>query len=158
MCQCFLKMYVVGERPGATLLGWRYFLSLTSRQYLLKTSRGALFLPPSDVYVRSFLYLFYTLIKFYYTKSLSDQALLLAPDRILLLSRTRIPASFMAQQQHITRILEQASASTLGTHTCLPVPPMSPASAITSDMLRALGPLWSSASEGVCICQGRVGF
>ena len=151
-------MYVVGERPGATLLGLRYFLSLTSRQYLLKTSRGALFLPPSDVYVRSFLYLFYTLIKFDYTKSLSDQALLLAADRILLLSRPRIPASFMAQQQHITGVLEQASASTLGTHGCLPTPPMSPASAITSDMLTALGPLWSSASEGVCILQGRVGF
>ena len=27
-----------------------------------------LFLPPSDAYVRSFLYLLYTLIKLYYTK------------------------------------------------------------------------------------------
>ena len=34
----------------------------------LKTSKGALFLPPLDVYVRSFLYLFYTLIKLYYTR------------------------------------------------------------------------------------------
>ena len=34
----------------------------------LKTSRGAPFLSPSDVYVRSFLYLLYTLIKPYYTK------------------------------------------------------------------------------------------
>ena len=41
---------------------------------------GPLFLPPSDVYVRSFLYLFYTLMKLYYTKSLSDQALSLAMD------------------------------------------------------------------------------
>ena len=39
-----------------------------------------LFLPPSDAYVRSFLYLLYTLIKLYYTKALSDQALSLAPD------------------------------------------------------------------------------
>ena len=47
---------------------------------MLKASRGALFLPPSDVYVRSFLYLFYTLIKLYYTKALSDQASPLALD------------------------------------------------------------------------------
>ena len=38
------------------------------------TSKGVLFLPPSDVYVRSFIYPFYTLIKLYYTKALSDQA------------------------------------------------------------------------------------
>ena len=35
---------------------------------------GVLFLPPSDAYVRRFLYLLYTLIKLYYTKALSDQA------------------------------------------------------------------------------------
>ena len=37
---------------------------LTEKLYniRLKTSRGAFFLPPSDIYVRSFLYLFYTLI------------------------------------------------------------------------------------------------
>ena len=39
-----------------------------------------LFLPPSDAYVRSFLYLLYTLIKLYYTKALSYQASSLAPD------------------------------------------------------------------------------
>ena len=64
------------------------FLSLTYCWWLyniqLKTSRGALFLPPSDAYVRSFLYLLYTLIKLYYTKALSDQASSLAPDWILL--------------------------------------------------------------------------
>ena len=43
-------------------------------------SKGALFLPPSDVYVRSFLYPFYTLIKLYYAKALSNQALSLALD------------------------------------------------------------------------------
>ena len=42
----------------------------------MKTSRGVLFLPPSDAYVRSFLYLLYTLIKLYYTKALSNQAYL----------------------------------------------------------------------------------
>ena len=33
-----------------------------------------LFLPPSDAYVKSFLYLLYTLIKLYYTKAQIDQA------------------------------------------------------------------------------------
>ena len=45
---------------------------------IANTSKGVLFLPPSDAYVRSFLYLLYTLIKLYYTKALSDQTL--APD------------------------------------------------------------------------------
>ena len=57
------------------------------------TSKQVLFLPPSDVYVRSFLYLLYTLIKLYYTKVLSDQASSLTPDWIPFLQRPRIPAS-----------------------------------------------------------------
>ena len=44
--------------------------------------------------VRSFLYPFYTLIKLYFTKALSDQALSLTLDWILLLRRQRIPAFF----------------------------------------------------------------
>ena len=47
---------------------------------MANTSKGVLFLPASDAYVRSFLYLLYTLIKLYYTKALSDQASSLAPD------------------------------------------------------------------------------
>jgi len=35
---------------------------------MANTNKRVLFLPPSDAYVRSFLYLLYTLIKFYYTK------------------------------------------------------------------------------------------
>ena len=62
--------------------------------FIVNTSKRVLFLPPSDAYVRSFLYLLYTLIKLYYTKALSDQASSLAPDWILLLQRPRIPASF----------------------------------------------------------------
>ena len=69
-----------------------------------KTNRGALFLPPSEVYVRSFLYLFYTLIKLYYTKTLSDQASSSALDWILPLQRPRIPASFVVQQQPFNNI------------------------------------------------------
>ena len=42
----------------------------------MKTSKGALFLPPSDAYVRSFLYLLYTLIKLHYTEALSDPSCL----------------------------------------------------------------------------------
>ena len=68
-----------------------------------KASRGALFLPPSDVYVRSFLYLFYTLIKLNYTKVLRDQASSLVSDWILLLWRPRILVYFMAQQQPFSR-------------------------------------------------------
>ena len=72
------------------------FLSLTDCWWLyniqLKTSRGLLFLPPSDAYVRRFLYLLYTLIKLYYTKALSNQASSLAPDWILLLRGPRILA------------------------------------------------------------------
>ena len=47
---------------------------------MANTSKGVLFLPPSDAYVRSFLYLLYTLIKLYFTEALSDQASSLAPD------------------------------------------------------------------------------
>ena len=67
----------MGEGPGA-ILSFKTFLSFINSLLVtniqLKTSRGALFLPPSDAYVRSFLYLLYTLIKLYYTKALSDQA------------------------------------------------------------------------------------
>ena len=69
---------------------------------MLKTSKAALFLPPSDVYVRSFPYLFYTLIKLYYTKALSNQASSLALDRIPLLLRPRIPASFTAHTDNLS--------------------------------------------------------
>ena len=55
-----------------------------------KASRWALFLPPSDVYVRNFLYLLYTLKKLYYTKSLSNQASSLFPGWILLLWSPRV--------------------------------------------------------------------
>ena len=47
---------------------------------IVNTSKRVLSLPPTDVYVRSFLYPFYTLIKLYCTKALSDQALSLALD------------------------------------------------------------------------------
>ena len=58
--------------------------------FIVNTIKRVLFLPPSDAYVRSFVYLLYTLIKLYYTKALSYQALSLAPDWILLLREPRI--------------------------------------------------------------------
>ena len=70
-------------------------LSLTDCWWLysiqLKTSRGYSFCPLLMPMSEAFLY---TLIKLYYTKALSDQALSLAPDWILLLQGPRIPASF----------------------------------------------------------------
>ena len=75
------------QPPDILLIYWRVYNSIVN------SSKGVLFLPPSDAYVRSFLYLLYTLIKFYYRKALSDQASSLAPDWILLLRGPRIPAS-----------------------------------------------------------------
>ena len=43
---------------------------------MAKDQQGVLLLPLSEVYVSSFLYLFYTLIKRYDTKALSDQVIL----------------------------------------------------------------------------------
>ena len=62
------------QPPDILWIHWRVY------NFIANTNKGALFLPPSDVYVRSFLYLLYTLIKLYYTKALNDQASSLAPD------------------------------------------------------------------------------
>ena len=61
------------QPPDILWIHWRVY------NFIANTSKGVLSLPPSDVYVRSFLYLFYTLINLYYTKALSHQALSLAP-------------------------------------------------------------------------------
>ena len=60
------------QPPDILWIYWRVCNSIVN------TSKGVLFLPSSDAYVRSFLYLLYTLIKLYYTKALSDQASSLA--------------------------------------------------------------------------------
>ena len=62
------------QHPDILLIHWRVYNSTAN------TSKGVLFLPPSDAYVRSFLHLLYTLIQLYYTKTLSDQASSLAQD------------------------------------------------------------------------------
>ena len=66
------------QPPDILWIHWRVYNSIAN------TSKGVLFLPPSDVYVRSFLYLLYTWIKLYYTEALSSQASSLALDWILL--------------------------------------------------------------------------
>ena len=62
------------QPPDILWIHWRGYNSIAN------SSKGVLFLPPCDAYVRSFLYLLYTLIKRYYTKALNDQASSLALD------------------------------------------------------------------------------
>ena len=62
------------QPPDILWIHWRVY------NFIANTSKAVLFLPPSDICVRSFLYLFYTLIKLYCTKAPSDQGLSLAPD------------------------------------------------------------------------------
>ena len=62
------------QSPDSLWIHWSVYNSIAN------TSKGILFLPPSDVYVRSFLSLLYTFIKLYYTKALSGQASSLAQD------------------------------------------------------------------------------
>ena len=62
------------QPPDILLIHWRVYNSTAN------TSKGVLFLPASDAYIRSILYLLYTLIKLYYTKALGDQASSLDPD------------------------------------------------------------------------------
>ena len=49
------------QPPDILWIHWRVY------NFIVNTSKQVLFLPPSDAYVRSFLYLLYTLIKLYYT-------------------------------------------------------------------------------------------
>ena len=62
------------QPPDILWIHWRVYNSIAD------TCKGVLFLPPSDVCVRSFLYLLYTLIKLYYTKALSVPASSLVLD------------------------------------------------------------------------------
>ena len=62
------------QPPDILWIHWRVYNSIAN------TSKGVLLLPPSDAYVRSFLYLLCTLIELYYTKALSNQASCPAPD------------------------------------------------------------------------------
>ena len=48
------------QPPDILWIHWRLY------NFIANTNKGVLFLPPSDAYVRSSLYLLYTLIKLYY--------------------------------------------------------------------------------------------
>ena len=50
------------QSPDILWIHWRVY------NFIANTSKGVLFLLPSDVYVRSFLYPFYTLIKLLHKK------------------------------------------------------------------------------------------
>ena len=62
------------QPPDILWIHWRVY------KLIANINKWVLFLPPSDAYVKNFLYLLYTLIKLYYTKALSNQASSLAPD------------------------------------------------------------------------------
>ena len=62
------------QHPDILWIYWRVY------NFIANTNKRVLFLPTSDAYVRSFLYLLYTLIKLHYTKVLSEQVLSLALD------------------------------------------------------------------------------
>ena len=84
LCHSISKMHSVGEGPGETPSALRcisYLINslLTDIKQLLKLVRWPLFLPPSDEYVGSFVYLFYTLIKLYYPKSSEWSSLIIGP-------------------------------------------------------------------------------
>ena len=76
MCVCLVTSVVSKslQPPDILWIHWRVY------NFIANTSKGVLFLPASDAYVRSFLYLFYTLIKLYYTKAISNQDSSLALD------------------------------------------------------------------------------
>ena len=59
-CHPISKMHIVGEGPGERLSAWRCLSYLTNSllrdiKHLAKNEKWVFFLPPSDVYVRSFL-------------------------------------------------------------------------------------------------------
>ena len=51
------------QPPDILWIHWRVY------NFIANTTKGVLFLPPSDAYVRSFLYLLYTLIKLLHKSS-----------------------------------------------------------------------------------------
>ena len=104
-------LWVRGLVLFSSVLG--HFLSLikqTASSFMTSDYRlaGGHTFCPLLMSVRSFLYLFYTSIKLYHTKALSDQA----PDWILLW-RSIILASFVVQQQSF-------NSPKFGEHTTFP--------------------------------------
>ena len=80
-------MHIVGEGPGETtssLRGFPYLINslLSDKKKKKKKTpcqKLGVFLTPSDVYVRHYLYLFHILIKFCYTKNSKWSSLVYSP-------------------------------------------------------------------------------
>ena len=70
------------QPPEILRIHWRVY------NFIANTNNGVLFLPTSNAYVRSFLYLLYTLLH----KSSERSSLVSGPDWILLLRGPSIPA------------------------------------------------------------------
>ena len=71
------------QPPDILWIHWRVY------NFIANTNKGVLFLPPSDAYVRSFLYLLYALIKLYYThtkrKKITNSSKVLLTTKVILL-------------------------------------------------------------------------
>ena len=90
------------------LLSFKTFLSFINKlrwlyNIQLKTNRGVFFLPPSDVYVRSFLYLLYTLTKLLLHES-SEWSSLLSGPRLNSSSPGSKNPGIVIQQQPFSRL------------------------------------------------------
>ena len=59
-----------------------FWVHLRKSYVLFEKELEVLFLPPSDAYVRSFLYLLYTLIKLYYTHTHTQKRTRPRPRRV----------------------------------------------------------------------------
>ena len=80
------------QSPDILWIHWRVY------NFIANTSKGVLFLPPSEAYVRSFLYLLYTLMKLSYTKALS---LVSGPGLISSPPGPKNPGAMIQQQPFI---------------------------------------------------------
>ena len=97
-------MYIVGVGLVRPLQPWNFLLIYCNNHLktyiapLLRLGGGGALHPPSDVYVRSFLCLFFTLIKLCYTKSLEWSSLIPGP-KAKSSSEITYPASFTISYQ-----------------------------------------------------------
>ena len=94
-CHPISKMHIAGEGPGESPSALRFFSYLIRRsslkdiKCLAKNKQGSILSDLPDVYVRSFLSLSHTVIKFCYTKIFSGQIWSLVPDQNPLLQRSQ---------------------------------------------------------------------